>query len=148
MSKIRTQRNKPTRKNKTSKKHNTSFNMKLNGILKELMQLQQQNKFFHWNTLSYSSHKVTDNFGDKLSEHIDAMVEIGLARKLRLSPVKKYFKNTQTITTKNALLKRVTSLIYHIDILSKHKDAPNDIKAILDVVMEDLNRFKYLFTMH
>lgn len=146
----KTHRNrKATRKNKTHKKHsNGSFNANLNALLKELLQLQQQTKFFHWNTTMYSSHKVTDDFGEKLSGHIDTLVEIGIARKLKLSPVNKYFKNAQTITHKKAMLKRVDNIIRHIHALSKHHYAPNDIKAVLDTIMEDINVFKYLFVMH
>jgi DNA-binding ferritin-like protein len=122
-------------------------------IIRDLLQLQAQIKFLHWNTKVYSIHMVSDKFHEKLSGHIDELVEVLLAHGVKLQPVVKHYENTKDLSThqtshkneKENTLHALNKVVHNIN--HNSKNAPRDISAILDVVVVDINRFKYLLSI-
>ena len=78
-----------TRKNTHSK---SSFERKMNSLLRKIIQLQRQIKFFHWNTKNYAAHKITDEFHTTLSGLVDQLVEVSISHKMKLANINKYYK--------------------------------------------------------
>jgi DNA-binding ferritin-like protein len=133
-----------TRKNTHSK---SSFERKMNSLLRKIIQLQRQIKFFHWNTKNYAAHKITDEFHTTLSGLVDQLVEVSIAHKMKLANINKYYKKVKEFKTKDDVMNYVDTISKDIAMLHKKNDIPHDIKAILDTVVGELNRFKYLFVM-
>lgn len=133
-----------TRKNIQSK---NLFERKMNSLLRKIIQLQRQIKFFHWNTKNYAAHKITDDFHATLSGLVDQLVEVSISHKMKLANINKYYKKVKEFKTKDDVMKYVDNISKDIAMLHKKKDIPQDIKAILDTVVGELNRFKYLFVM-
>jgi DNA-binding ferritin-like protein len=140
----KTSKKNTTRKNTQSK---SLFERKMNSLLRKIIQLQRQIKFFHWNTKNYAAHKITDDFHATLSGLVDQLVEVSIAHKMKLANINKYYKKVKEFKTKDDVMKYVDNISKEIAMLHKKKDIPQDIKAILDTVVGELNRFKYLFVM-
>lgn len=146
---------KTVKSSKTSKKNTTRkniqsknlFERKMNSLLRKIIQLQRQIKFFHWNTKNYAAHKITDDFHATLSGLVDQLVEVSISHKMKLANINKYYKKVKEFKTKDDVMKYVDNISKDIAMLHKKKDIPQDIKAILDTVVGELNRFKYLFVM-
>jgi DNA-binding ferritin-like protein len=146
---------KTVKSSKTSKKNTTRkntqykslFERKMNSLLRKIIQLQRQIKFFHWNTKNYAAHKITDDFHTTLSDLVDQLVEVSISHKMKLANINKYYKKVKEFKTKDDVMKYVDNISKDIAMLHKKKDIPHDIKAILDTVVGELNRFKYLFVM-
>ena len=119
----------------------------MNSLLRKIIQLQRQIKFFHWNTKNYAAHKITDDFHATLSGLVDQLVEVSISHKMKLANINKYYKKVKEFKTKDDVMKYVDNISKDIAMLHKKKDIPQDIKAILDTVVGELNRFKYLFVM-
>lgn len=142
-------RNKPS---KTVKSHSTGAHSDHQEIIKTLLQLQVQVKFLHWNAKMYSMHMITDKFHGKLSKNMDELVEILLAQNVKLRPIDAYYGNTKDLstphTTHHAEKEHVLSAIHHtIHTLNKHsKNTTRDVSAVLDVIITDINVFKYLLS--
>ena len=137
--------NKKSMKNKTMKHHKGSAKS-VNDLLKKLLKLQQQVKFFHWNTKEYSAHKITDAFNTKLSALIDELVEVSMGHKMKLLDINKYYGKVREFKTKKDVMDYVDSIQKQIAMMHK-KNIKHDVKALLDVIVAELNRFKYLFVM-
>ena len=140
----KTSKKNTTRKNTQSK---SLFERKMNSLLRKIIQLQRQIKFFHWNTKNYAAHKITDDFHATLSGLVDQLVEVSISHKMKLANINKYYKKVKEFKTKDDVMKYVDNISKEIAMLHKKKDIPQDIKAILDTVVGELNRFKYLFVM-
>jgi hypothetical protein len=52
----------------------------INELVKFFLTLQLNIKMYHWNTTSYSRHKATDEFGEKLLAIIDKFIEVFIGR--------------------------------------------------------------------
>jgi hypothetical protein len=48
----------------------------INNLVKFFFTLQLNLKLYHWNTTSYSRHKASDQFGERLLSLIDRFVEV------------------------------------------------------------------------
>jgi len=130
-------------KNIKTRKKSQHTSTTINHLVKKLLKLQIQIKFKHWNTTSYKTHMVTDKFSEKISGHIDMLVEVLIGQGHKLSPVTHYYNDIDDITTRTSLHHILTDIIKNIkDIIS-----PNNVKAILDDIVIDIHRFNYLMVM-
>ena len=67
--------NKISRKSKGTRKNTSGSTNFKEQIVKIFLQFLITIKLYHWNTLSYSTHKATDELYSKLNEGIDTFVE-------------------------------------------------------------------------
>lgn len=141
------------RKNVRSSKNKT---MKMGGkkhiairkpshITKNLLELLNMVKLYHWKTYSYPEHEATDALYAKLSKHIDEFVEVLLGKDD--SDIKKMEKNLKMIDAKNTtdLKKRIYEYReYFISMNKIFDEKDSDLLNIRDEIIADLNRFLYL----
>lgn len=157
---IRVKRASKSRKNTHTLKHNKashsdtsilSTKHKAHNIIQLLLQLQTQVKFIHWNSKQYSLHMITDKFHEKLSGHIDELVEVCIGKNIKLMPLSHYYSNiTEPSHNAHSLAdstkKVIENTVHGLNTHSSHLNH-RDIQAILDVILIDINRFKYLLQM-
>jgi DNA-binding ferritin-like protein len=140
------------------KKHSSSKNktMKVGGkkhiairkpshITKNLLELLNMVKLYHWKTYSYAEHEATDTLYAKLSKHIDEFVEVLLGKDD--SAIQKMEKKIKLIDAKNTsdLKKRVYEYRdYFISMNKIFDEKDSDLLNIRDEIIADLNRFLYL----
>lgn len=143
-----------TKHTMTIKKHNRGEHSDGQELIKVLLQLQAQVKFLHWNAKAYSMHMITDKFHEKLSKNIDELVEILLAQNVKLRHIDAYYGSTKDLSTPHTTYQsdkeNVLSAVHHaIVTINKHsKNATRDVSAVLDVIVSEMNVFKYLLSFN
>jgi DNA-binding ferritin-like protein len=132
-----------------------STKQQLHNIIKVLLKLQTEVKFIHWNSKQYSLHMITDKFHEKISGHIDELVEVCIGKNIKLMPLPHYYSdiNEPSHTNNNSsstLADSTKILIEHtLQVLNTNTShiTHRDIQAIIDVILVDIHRFKYLLQM-
>lgn len=109
-------------------------------------------KLFHWKTLSYATHKATDELYSKLNEHIDTFIEILLGKtKIRTNLLNKHKISLIDLSNKEQLSKKINLYKSYMINLSNnsfiHSMSNTDLLNVRDEILGDLNQFLYLLTL-
>lgn len=134
-------------KSKTMKRSNSSHKV-LKEFVHRMLEAENTIRMFHWKTHSYSVHKKTDKLHETLSGLVDRYVETFMGKKnIRVSmknikPIK-----IQNLENSNALEKYIEKIVQYVNKLhNKMRDTGNnDLYAIRDEIISELNRSLYLF---
>ena len=127
-----------TRKNRLRKNGSEEITLKFLQILNIV-------KLFHWKTTSYATHKATDDLYSKLNDNIDKYVEVMLGQdgtRLNFSSLKSI--PAFEVTTTSQIKKFVDNMKAYLDKMVIRPDLLN----IKDDIINDLNQFLYLLTLH
>ena len=156
------------KKNTHTHKHNkqgTVAASSVGGVKKPIVHtfLQMLNtiKLYHWKTMSYATHKATDELYAKMGELIDHFVEVmlgkeelgGRAKILQGKEGKggNYVLNLSLYSSNNEFKKEVERYKRFLIDLSKDakfNSAMNvDLLAIRDELLAELNKFLYLLSL-
>ena len=118
-------------------------------IVNVLMNLYDQVKIYHWQTMHFPRHEAAGKLIDALDDQIDEFVETYMGRYGR----PKLTARTGTITVRNfndkqavALLKDAIDWMSHT-LPKKIKSTDTDLLNIRDEIVATLNRTLYLFTL-
>ena len=113
-------------------------------------------KIYHWSTLSYPTHKATDELHDKLSELVDSFIEIYIGHCARGGaggggagvPVFK-FKSVAFCECKSlaAFCKVLDDNIVHLEGLTQKLDGYTDLVNIRDEMVGALAQALYLLRL-
>jgi hypothetical protein len=107
-------------------------------------------KLHHWKTMSFATHKATDELYSKLNENIDTFVEIMLGKsggRINLTNVRSIpvydFNDEETFKRKIETYRAfLTNLSMNATIMQNNPDLLN----VRDELLGDLNQFMYLLT--
>jgi hypothetical protein len=113
-----------------------------------LMQMQNQYKILHWQTMSFSQHKSFDEIVSSLSENIDEFIETYMGKYGRVIAANTF--NITLANYKDADFNAITDnyinfMIGLSSILDTSKDS--DLLNIRDEILGSLNQLKYLLTL-
>ena len=111
-------------------------------------------KLYHWKTMSYATHKATDELYAKMGDLIDHFVEVMLGKeemggraKILNVPV----LNLSLYSSNNEFKKQVErykSFLIDLSKDAKFNSAMNvDLLAIRDEILAELNKFLYLLSL-
>ena len=138
-----------TRKNR--KPHTLSTKKQ---VITKLLQMLITVKLYHWNTMTYSVHKATDELYGELNTLMDQFVEVLLGKHDNVSEKKKHdILNINTLHVKNytdnGLFKKSvedfkTYLIGLNTMFSRSENS--DLMNIRDEILALLNKISYLLT--
>ena len=116
------------------------------------LQMLNTVKLYHWKTLSFATHKATDDLYGSLNEKIDHFVEVMLGKdelggraKLLNVPLLKL-----AVYSNNAAFKKQINIYKNFLLqMSQELDAVlhADLLAIRDEILADFNKFLYLLTL-
>lgn len=117
-------------------------------VIRELVKVQTQFKFLHWQTKSYSEHITFGKLYDDLSDLIDELVEVWMGKKGRPE-----FDPEFTISIKDIEYVNYTELmddfleflVSFVDSLDPEYDS--DLINLRDEIMALINKGKYLLTL-
>ena len=138
-----------TRKNKSSsnsaKKHMITY----------MLQMLMTVKLYHWNTLSFSTHKATDELYGTLNTLIDQFVEVLLGKHNNVSERNKHeiltIKTLHLHTYKdNGKFKQQLEMYkkYLVGLSKQFSNGENtDLLNIRDEILATLNKISYLLTL-
>ena len=138
-----------SRKNYTRKSSsNSSFQKDITVTFLEMLIMI---KLFHWKTLSYASHKASDELYSKLNDHIDTFIEILLGKtNVRTNLLNKHKLSLIDLTNKEQLKKKIDMYKTYLVNLSNNSFirsmANTDLLNVRDEILGDLNQFLYLLT--
>jgi len=146
-------RNRRSNMNKT-RKHKSS-KMTKQRIVSYMLQMLMTVKLYHWNTLSFSVHKATDDLYGELNTLIDQFVEVLLGKGENVSEKKKNeILNTKTLHLKSfkdngGFKKEIDSYKKFMINLGKqfNQRENSDILNVRDEILATLNKMSYLLTL-
>lgn len=108
-------------------------------------------KLYHWKTISYATHKATDDLYQKLNANIDEFIEVLLGKSGSRIDLMNH-KNIRLIDLSNqeALKREVEAFKGYLVSLNENKGmltmSNPDLFNIRDTILGDLNQFLYLLT--
>jgi len=118
-------------------------NQNISGYVQFFFTLQLNIKMYHWNTTSFSRHKATDQFGEKLLGLVDKFVEVFIGR-YKLKPNLSTIEiNAHYMTDSGAedLLKHARTSLQKMEL----KDS--DLLTIRDELLAEVNQTLYLYQL-
>lgn len=142
------------RKRNLSRKNTGKHNSDINGkqqIVRYMLQMLMTVKLYHWNTISYASHKATDDLYTGLNTLIDQFVEILLGKNNKgkniildtKSLLLKSFKDNKSFEKEIEEYKK-----YMMNLSEKFNQKENsDLLNIRDEILSELNKISYLLTL-
>jgi DNA-binding ferritin-like protein len=140
--------------NKT-RKNKSSSNIAKKHMITYMLQMLMTVKLYHWNTLSFSTHKATDELYGTLNTLIDQFVEVLLGKHNNVSERNKH--EILTIKTlhlhsykDNGKFKQQLEMYKKYLVgLSKHfsNGENTDLLNIRDEILATLNKISYLLTL-
>lgn len=123
---------------------------KLVVLLKHLLSLPPTIQLYHWQTRSNARHVASGNLYDKLIEMIDEFMEVFMGRyhRLRLAPNDKL--PIKSLDSKGAVdyLRANIEFFSALETFIPELQKNTDLLSIRDLIVAELNRTLYLFTLH
>jgi hypothetical protein len=113
-----------------------------------LMQMQNQYKILHWQTMSFSQHKSFDEIVSSLIENIDEFIETYMGKYGRVIAAQTFnftlanYKDTDFVVLTDSYINFMISLSGMLD---SSKDS--DLLNIRDEILGSLNQLKYLLSL-
>lgn len=136
------------RKNKSVKKQAT--NAQKSRLIKTFFEILHAIKLYHWKTKSYSQHKSTDDLHEKLSEQTDRFIEVLMGKTaLRIRMVEDKMK-LYDFDSKTKFKDKIFEFRQFLEDLEQifNSKKNSDLMTIRDDMLESVNQFLYLFTLH
>jgi DNA-binding ferritin-like protein len=144
--------NKKVLKLKTRKISLGKSNKSEEKIVLKFLQILLAIKIYHWKTMSYSTHKATDELYSKLNDNIDHFVEVMLGKnknnkRINLSKVKTL--PLMDFTSNEQLKREMDNFIIYLNKLNLliKEELNTDLFNIRDEILADINQFLYLLTL-
>lgn len=140
-------------KNKTAKYPNK--NASLSSFEKEIvvrfLELSNMVKLYHWKTMSYATHKATDELYSKIGENMDTFVEVLLGKRgdrVHLGKITHIsLKDFDNVLDFKHEIEKFKSYLVSLDDKPALKTMSNsDLFNIRDELLGNLNQFLYLLT--
>lgn len=114
------------------------------------LQLQSQIKLHHWQTRVYARHMATDKMLGKLSDTIDAFVEVYIGKYGRPKILGKNASLSLHNLTEAGATRLVNAALKYLQgplTKSLNPVMDTDLLNIRDEIIADLNQLLYLFTL-
>jgi len=114
-------------------------------VASKLVEIQNQLKFFHWQTTSYARHKAYGKTYDNFTDLMDTFVEVMMGKYGRVPalPMKVYNRNEKDCMT------FIDETIAYLLLLSNslNPTTDTDLLNIRDEMVAEFNKLKYLLTL-
>ena len=115
----------------------------INSIVNFFFNLQFSMKLYHWNTTSYSRHKSSDSFMNKLLELTDKFVEVFIGR-YNVKPLINSINTDDNIINDDGIVYLLTKSRTFLEELNDMiKDS--ELLNIRDELIAEINQTLYLF---
>jgi hypothetical protein len=114
-------------------------------IAAQLVQVETQLRFFHWQTKSYARHQAYGKTYDAITDLIDTFVEVLMGKYGRVPAMhmKIYNSNEKDI---NSFIEETIAFLIGFSAMLDPK-ADTDLLNIRDEMLAEFNKLKYLITL-
>lgn len=117
-------------------------------IILELVKIQTQFKFLHWQTKSYAKHNAYGQFYDNLTDLIDKYAEVCMGKHGRPDFDGEFtlsFMDIKVFSIQSFLDEATNFIVGMGEKLDSKKDT--DLLNIKDEILAEVNKLKYLVTL-
>jgi hypothetical protein len=117
-------------------------------LILKLVQIQNQFRFLHWQTFSYSKHKAYNKIYNNLGDLIDTFTETMMGKYGRPefdSEFSLMFQDISSLTIQNFMDGITEFLVNMTNELDSLTDT--DLLNVRDEILGEINRLKYLLTL-
>lgn len=114
-----------------------------------LLQLQNQLRIYHWQTESYSAHKALGNAYESLDDLIDTFIEEFMGKYGKIRSEKGFefsLKNIDESDINDAINTAIEFLSKDLQGILKEEDT--NLLNVRDEILGELQKLKYLLTLH
>ena len=122
-------------------------NKELQQYIQDVVQLQSQIKFFHWQTKIYAKHKTLCKLYDAISDNIDEFTETAMGKygRIAVDGLSYTFVNVSDEAVISVIDGAIDSCIKLTEALDAKVDV--DLLNLRDELLGTLNKTKYLLTL-
>ena len=122
-------------------------NKELQQYIQDVIHLQTQIKFFHWQTKIYAKHKALGKLYDTISGNIDEFAEITMGKygRIEVAGLSYTFTNVSDENVISVVDGAIDMCIKLTDTLDSKVDT--DLLNLRDELLGKLNQTKYLLTL-
>jgi hypothetical protein len=117
-------------------------------LILKLVQIQNQFRFLHWQTMGDAKHRAYGDIYDSLGDKIDKFTEIMMGKQGRPefdSEFSIMFQDISSLSVQNFMDGITEFLVGMTDHLDNRYDT--DLLNIRDEMLADINQLKYLLTL-
>jgi hypothetical protein len=117
-------------------------------IILKLVQIQNQFRFLHWQTMGDAKHRVYGDIYDSLGENMDKFAESMMGKYGRPEFDAEFsimFQDISALSVQNFMDGITEFLVGMVDQLDSRYDT--DLLNIKDEMLGDINKLKYLLTL-
>ena len=146
----KTRRNKKNNKKTLSNRKNLfeNFQKEITVIFLEMLLMV---KLYHWKTMSYATHKATDELYKKLNNNIDSFIEVLLGKSgIRTNLIGTKNIRLLDLSSPEELKREIEAFKGYLVSLNDHKTMiimdNSDLYTIRDEILGSMNQFLYLLT--
>jgi DNA-binding ferritin-like protein len=152
---MRSNSKKISRRTKGTRKMHSTNSSSLAAFQKEItvvfFQMLLMVKLFHWKTMSYATHKATDDLYSKLNENMDSFIEILLGKSgSRIDLMSNKTIKLVDLSSSESFKREINGFKNYLVNLNNNKalkQMPNtDLFNIRDTILGDLNQLLYLLS--
>lgn len=142
-----------TRKNRKSSTKTTTHKKQ---VITKILEMLMTVKLYHWNTMTYSVHKATDELYGELNTLMDQFVEVLLGKRDNISEKNKQeILNINTLHVKNykdngqfkKCVEEFKSYLIGLNTMFS-RGGNSDLMNIRDEILAVLNKVSYLLTFN
>lgn len=122
---------------------------KLIVLLKRVLSIPPTIQLYHWQTRSHARHIAAGSLYDKLIEQIDEFMEVFMGRYHRIRLPEKSSLPIHNLDTKSsvAYLKENIKFFSDLEKFLPELKTNTDLLSIRDIIVAELHRTLYLFTL-
>ena len=114
-------------------------------IAAQLVQVETQLRFFHWQTKSYARHQAYGKTYDAITDLIDTFVEVLMGKYGRVPAMSMKIYNSNEKDINSFIEETIQFLIGLSSMLNAKTDT--DLLNIRDEMLAEFNKLKYLITL-
>ena len=141
-------RTKGTRKIRSTSSSLAAFQKEITVVFFQMLLMV---KLFHWKTMSYATHKATDDLYSKLNENMDSFIEILLGKSgSRIDLMSNKTIKLVDLSSSESFKREINGFKNYLVNLNDNKAlkqmSNTDLFNIRDTILGDLNQLLYLLT--
>ena len=124
-------------------------NKKLVILLKRLLSIPPTIQLYHWHTRSHARHLASGELYNKLIELNDECMEVFMGKYHRIKISSHATLPLRSLDGKNVLtfLKENITFFSHLETFLPELKSSTDLLSIRDLIVAELNKTLYLFTL-